>query len=71
MGWLVLSASTGSKNSWVKSKAKVETELKTGIILMTVGEGATFDEEAVRQAITDAGFTMRSFSLHDGTSLSD
>lgn len=57
--------------SKVDGVAEVETELKTGIILMTVDEGVTLDEEALRQAITDAGFTMRSLSLYDGKSLSD
>ena len=57
--------------SKVDGVTEVETELKTGTILMSVSEGVPVDEEAIRQAITDAGFTMRSFSLHDGTSLSD
>ena len=57
--------------SKVEGVTEVETELKTGIILMTVVEGVTLDEERVRQAITDAGFTMRSFSLHEGTSVGD
>lgn len=57
--------------SKVGGVSAVETEIKTGIILMTVAEGATLDEETVRQAVTDAGFTMRSFSLHDGTSVVD
>jgi mercuric ion binding protein len=57
--------------SKVNGVSGVATEIKTGIILMTIVEGATINEEAVRQAVTDAGFTMRSLSLHDGTSLGD
>ena len=49
--------------SSINGVLEVETDLKTGTILMTVTEGVTLNEETVRQAVTNAGFTTRSFSL--------
>ena len=51
--------------------SQLETDIKSGTVLVTVAKGATLDEEAVREAIMNAGFTMRSFSVHGGASSSD
>ena len=52
--------------SQVEGVSELKTDIKAGIVLVTVAEGATLDEDAVRQAVTHAGFTLRSFSQRDG-----
>lgn len=42
----------------------VEANLKEGTIAVLVAEDKTLDEKALRQAITDAGFSMKSMSSH-------
>jgi periplasmic mercuric ion binding protein len=40
---------------------RMETDLQDGKIVLEMGEGATLNEESVRDAVTRAGFTLRSF----------
>ena len=39
----------------------VTVNLKTGLIQISVSDGVTLDEEAVREAVLDAGFTVEAF----------
>ena len=43
----------------------VDANLKEGTITVMVAEGKNLDEEALRQAITDAGFSMKSMHSHE------
>ena len=43
----------------------VDANLKEGTISVIVAEGKTLDEEALHQAITDAGFSMKSMDSHE------
>lgn len=40
---------------------KVEVDIKTGNVLVTMVEGAMLDEATAAKAVKDAGFTLRSF----------
>jgi len=42
----------------------VKANLKDGVVSVKVADGATLPEAAVRQAITDAGFTLKSIDKH-------
>ncbi len=39
----------------------VSVNLKTGLIKISVSDGATLDEATVREAVMDAGFTVEAF----------
>lgn len=39
----------------------VTVNLKTGLIQISVSDGATLDEATVREAVKDAGFTVEAF----------
>ena len=45
----------------VQGVEKVDVDLKTGNVTVTVVEGAVFDEATAKKAVTDAGFTLRGF----------
>jgi copper chaperone CopZ len=45
----------------VKGVEKVDVDIKTGTVLVTVVEGAVFDEATAKKAVTEAGFTLRGF----------
>lgn len=45
----------------VKGVEKVDVDIKTGTVIVTVVEGAVFDEATAKKAVTDAGFTLRGF----------
>ena len=40
---------------------KVEIEIGEGVVAVTLAEGATLDEATAKQAIDEAGFTLRKF----------
>ncbi len=40
----------------IEGVASVETELKTGVVAVTMHHGAVLAEEAAREAVEDAGF---------------
>lgn len=50
----------------VKGVEKVDVDLKTSNVIVTVVEGAVFDEATAKKAVTDAGFTLRSFEKIPG-----
>ncbi len=39
----------------------LEVDLESGVVVMTVRDGAALDESRVRAAVEAAGFTLRSF----------
>lgn len=45
----------------VKGVEKVDVDIKTGSVIVTVAEGAVFDKATAKKAVTDAGFTLRGF----------
>lgn len=45
----------------VKGVEKVDVDIKTGNVIVTVADGAAFDEPTAKKAVTDAGFTLRGF----------
>ncbi len=40
---------------------KVEIEIEDGIVAVTLAGGATLDEATAKQAVDEAGFTLRKF----------
>lgn len=40
---------------------KVEVDIKTGVVVVTMADGATLDETTAKQAVETAGFDLRSF----------
>ncbi len=51
----------------IEGVESVETDVKSGQVIVTLVEGKTLSEEAARQAIKDAGFTLRSLKQTRGT----
>jgi len=45
----------------VKGVEKVDVDIRTGHVIVTVIEAASFDETMARKAVNEAGFTLRSF----------
>ncbi len=46
----------------IEGVAKVETEIKTGIVTITMHDGALLTEEAAKKAVEDAGFKFGGLS---------
>ena len=47
--------------SSVTGVEKVEVDIKTGVVVVTMADGATFDETTAKQAVEPAGFSLRGF----------
>jgi len=45
----------------IKGVQRIEVDIATGIVAVTMAEGATLDEATAKQAVKDAGFTLRGF----------
>ena len=45
----------------VEGVERVETDIASGSVAVTMAEGATLDEAAARQAVNAAGFSLRRF----------
>ena len=43
----------------------VETEIKSGTVIITMQEGTSLDEAAAKKAVEAAGFTMRAFKREE------
>ena len=43
----------------------ISTDIKSGTVIVTVQAGVVLDEADAKQAIEDAGFTMRGFKRND------
>ncbi len=53
--------------SAIEGVESVETDIKSGQVVVTLAEGKTLSEEVARQAIKDAGFTLRSLKKTRGS----
>lgn len=40
---------------------KIDIDIDGGVVLVTLADGATLDEAAAKQAVDEAGFTLRKF----------
>ena len=45
----------------IKGVQRIEVDIATGIVAVTMAEGASLDEATAKQAVKDAGFTLRKF----------
>lgn len=45
----------------IKGVQQIEVDIATGIVTVTMAEGATLDEATAKQTVKDAGFTLRGF----------
>lgn len=45
----------------LKGVEKVEIDIENGRVVVTLADGATLDEATAKQAIDEAGFTLRKF----------
>ncbi len=53
--------------SAIEGVESVETDVKSGQVVVTLAEGKTLSEEVARQAIEDAGFTLRALKQTRGS----
>ena len=42
---------------------RVETDIKQGVVIVTMNDGAALDATAAKQAVKEAGFTLKGFKL--------
>ena len=49
------------KLSEIKGVDQLETDIKAGVILLTMKDGVLLDETAAKKAVDRAGFTLRGF----------
>ncbi len=47
--------------SAIEGVESVETDIKSGAVIVTMAPGSTLDEDAARKAVKAAGFTLRGF----------
>lgn len=45
----------------VKGVQRIEVDIASGTVTVTMAEGASLDEAAAKKAVKDAGFTLRGF----------
>ncbi len=45
--------------------ADIEVDINEGSVKVTMQQSASLDEKQARQAVQDAGFTLRSFARHE------
>ncbi len=50
----------------IEGVQKVEVEIKQGRVVVTMAEGAILTEAQARDAVKDAGFSLRAFSQAQG-----
>lgn len=50
------------KLSAIDGLERIEVDIKKGQIIVFMAEGVRLSEERARQAVTDAGFTLRAFT---------
>jgi len=53
--------------SAIEGVESVETDVKSGQVVVTLAEGMNLSEEVARQAVEDAGFTLRSLKQTRGS----
>ena len=55
------------KLSAIDGVEDIETDIKGGRVVITLADGKTLSEEVARQAVKDAGFTLRSLKQIQGS----
>lgn len=50
------------KLSAIHGVERIEVDIKKGQVIVIMAEGVRLSEDRARQAVTDAGFTLRAFS---------
>jgi mercuric ion binding protein len=50
------------KLSAIHGVERIEVDIKKGQVIVIMADGVPLSEERARQAVTDAGFTLRAFS---------
>lgn len=50
------------KLSRIEGVEKIDVELKSGVVIVTMAEGAALAEEVAHKAVKEAGFTLRAFA---------
>jgi len=53
--------------SAIEGVESIETDIKSGQVVVTLVEGKSLSEEVARQAVKDAGFTLRSLKQMQGS----
>lgn len=54
------------KLSAIDGVEKIDIDIKEGQVIVTMTDGASLSEQRARQAVTDAGFTLRAFTQSTG-----
>ncbi len=52
--------------SAIEGVESIETDVRSGQVIVTLAEGKTLSEQVARQAVKDAGFTLRSLKQTQG-----
>ena len=50
------------KLSAIDGVEKIDVDIKEGQVIVTLADGASLSEDRARQAVKDAGFTLRAFA---------
>ncbi len=53
------------KLSAIDGVEKMEVDIRSGQVIVTMTEGASLSEDRARQAVNDAGFTLRAFAQNE------
>ncbi len=53
------------KLSAIEGVEKMEVDIRSGQVIVTMTEDASLSEDRARQAVNDAGFTLRSFAQNE------
>ncbi len=53
------------KLSAIDGVEKMEVDIRSGQVIVTMTEGASLSEGRARQAVNDAGFTLRAFAQNE------
>ncbi len=54
------------KLSAIDGVEKIDVDIKEGQVIVTMASGASLSEDRARQAVKDAGFTLRAFAGSEG-----
>ncbi|MFQ5756349.1 MAG: heavy-metal-associated domain-containing protein [Acidiferrobacterales bacterium] len=54
------------KLSAIDGVEKIDVDIKSGQVIVTMANGASLSEDRARQAVKDAGFTLRAFTQGTG-----
>jgi len=54
------------KLSAIDGVEKIDVDIKSGQVVVTLADGASLSEDRARRAVKDAGFTLRAFTQSAG-----